>query len=256
MGIVNVTPDSFSDGGAFLVADTAVAHARSLVAAGALIVDIGGESTRPGSRPIAIDVEVDRVIPVIRELAADGNIVISIDTRRAEVAAAAIAAGAHLVNDISALNDPNMADTCATTGTPMVLMHMLGTPETMQIDPRYDDVVHEVTDFLRERVRVALAAGVPSVAIDPGIGFGKTTAHNLALLRHLPQIDDLPVVVGASRKGFLRDLTGRVDASERDAASIATHLHAIRRGAAMVRVHDVAGHVDAIAVQAVLGSHP
>jgi dihydropteroate synthase len=253
MGIINVTPDSFSDGGNLRSTDAAIGHARALAAAGAMIVDVGGESTRPGARPVAIDDELDRIIPVIRKLAADGDVIISVDTRRAEVAAAAISAGAHMINDVSAMSDANMLDVCAGTGTPMVLMHMKGLPESMQHDPRYDDVVEEVTTFLRDRAHRAIAGGVPSVMIDPGIGFGKTLEHNLALIEHLPRVDDIPLVVGASRKKFLGELTGETDPSLRDAASIAVHLHAIRRGAAIVRAHDVAGHMQALAVQAALG---
>jgi dihydropteroate synthase len=253
MGVINVTPDSFSDGGKLRTPEDALEHARSMIAAGALIVDVGGESTRPGARPVSLDAELDRVIPVVRKLVAGGDVIVSVDTRRAEVAAATISAGAHIINDVSAMDDRDMLDVCATTGTPMVLMHMRGTPETMQKKPRYDDVVDEVTTFLTERARRAINGGVPSVMVDPGIGFGKTLEHNLELLQHLPDVDGLPVVVGASRKRFLGDLTGVDDPSQRDAASLAVHLHAARRGAAMVRVHDVAGHVQALAVQAALG---
>jgi dihydropteroate synthase len=253
MGIINVTPDSFSDGGRNHSADVALEHARSMVDAGALIVDVGGESTRPGARPVSVDAELDRVIPIVRKLAAAGDVIVSVDTRRAEVAAATISAGAHLINDVSALGDPQMLEVCATTGTPMVLMHMLGTPETMQDDPRYDDVVGEVGDFLCERAERALLGGVPSVMVDPGIGFGKLIEHNLALLDDLPNVGDVPIVVGASRKRFLGELTGLTDPAQRDTASIAVHLHSVRRGAAVIRAHDVAGHVQALAVQAALG---
>ena len=252
MGIVNVTPDSFSDGGLLESAERAIAHARSMAADGALIVDIGGESTRPGSDPVPFEVETARVLPVVRALAEDGNVVISIDTRHPDVAAAAIEAGAHLVNDITGLQDPELVEVCAATGTPVVIMHMQGDPKTMQLDPYYDDVVVEVTAFLRGQAAMALDAGVPSVMIDPGIGFGKTTAHNLSLLRAMPLVDDLPVLIGASRKRFIGELTGRPVARDRDAGSIGVHLDSARRGAAMVRVHDVSGHLAALAMQEVL----
>jgi dihydropteroate synthase len=251
MGIVNVTPDSFSDGGRFLAVDAAVAHGHQLAADGALVVDIGGESTRPGAQAVGVDIEIDRVRPVITALAADG-LLVSVDTRWAEVAAAAIASGAHIVNDISGLADPEMVTVAATTGTPLVIGHMLGTPATMQDDPTYDDVVAEVTASLRDGAGRALAAGVPSVLVDPGIGFGKTLEHNLALLRALPLDVDQPVVVGASRKGFIGRLTGARTPADRDAGTLAAHLVAAQRGVALVRAHDVAAHVQGLAVLAAL----
>jgi dihydropteroate synthase len=251
MGIVNVTPDSFSDGGRFHEAGPAIAHGRRLAADGALVVDVGGESTRPGAEPAGVTTEIDRVRPVIAALVADG-LLVSVDTRWAEVASAAIAAGAHIVNDISGLADADMATVCATTGTPLVIGHMRGTPATMQHDPTYDDVVAEVTAALRDGARRALAAGVPSVLVDPGIGFGKTLDHNLALLRALPLDVEHPLVVGASRKGFIGRLTGAADPADRDAGTLAAHLFAAERGVALVRAHDVASHIQALAVFAAL----
>jgi dihydropteroate synthase len=253
MGIVNVTPDSFSDGGRFLAVDAAVAHGRQLAADGALVVDVGGESTRPGAEPAGVGIEIDRVRPVIAALVADG-LLVSVDTRWAEVAAAAVASGAHIVNDVSGLADPEMVTVAATTGTPLVIGHMLGTPATMQDDPTYDDVVAEVTASLRDGARRALAGGVPSVLVDPGIGFGKTLDHNLALLRALPLDVDHPMVVGASRKGFIGRLTGARTPADRDAGTLAAHLLAAQRGIALVRAHDVAAHVQGLAVLAALGA--
>jgi dihydropteroate synthase len=259
MGVVNVTPDSFSDGGRFVDPDVAIAHALGLVAAGATIVDVGGESTRPGARPVDPAEERRRVLPVIAALAASGDAVVSVDTRHPETATAALDAGAHMVNDVRGLRDPAMRAVCAEAGVPAVVMHMRGEPATMQQAPAYDDVVAEVWGWLGERAGAALADGVPSVLVDPGIGFGKTFAHNLALIRSLPGPDPaMPVLVGASRKRFVRTLGGLDDTTGSDAASIAVHLFAAQRGAAMVRVHDVAGHVQALAADAALrsGSEP
>jgi dihydropteroate synthase len=211
MGVVNVTPDSFSDGGAFLDPARAVRHGLDLVAAGAHLVDVGGESTRPGAGPVPVAEERSRVVPVIAELAAAG-VVVSVDTAKPEVAAAAIDAGAAVVNDVTALADPEMARLAAAAGVGVVLMHMQGTPRTMQDEPRYDDVVAEVTEVLVGRAAAAVAAGVAreAVCIDPGIGFGKTSEHNLALLAGLPALTGTgyPVMVGASRKSFLGTLLG------------------------------------------------
>jgi len=247
MGILNVTPDSFSDGGRFAGTELAVDHGRSLAAAGALVVDVGGESTRPGAEPVDPAVEIDRVRPVVAALAASG-VVVSVDTRRAEVAAVAIGVGAHIVNDVSGLADPEMVAVCATAGVPIVVGHLPGTPATMQEAAHYDDVVAEVTGALRAARDTALAAGVPSVLADPGIGFGKTSAHNIALLRSMPLEVDAPIVVGASRKGFIGRLTGVAEADRRDPGTLAVHLFAAQRGAALVRAHDVAGHVQALAM--------
>ena len=255
MGIVNVTPDSFSDGGRGPQA--ALSHARHLLDQGALILDIGGESTRPGAAAVDTDTELQRVLPVIRGLAGSGA-VISIDTMKPEVARAALEAGAHLVNDVSGLRDPAMRAVCAEWGAPACIMHMQGEPRTMQLEPHYRDVVAEVFGYLRSQAQLALAAGVPGVLIDPGIGFGKTPEHNLSLLRALEQLTagSVPVMVGASRKKFLGHLSGEAQASAetRDAASLALHLHSARRGAALVRVHDVRSHVIGLRVQAALGS--
>jgi dihydropteroate synthase len=263
MGIVNVTPDSFSDGGRFLAPDAAVAHARALIDAGADILDIGGESTRPGARPVPEAEEIARVAVVIRTLRAGGVAVpISIDTRKAAVAEAAFAAGATILNDVSALTwDPRLAAVAAAARVPVILMHAQGTPETMQDDPRYDDVVAEVRDYLAARVAAAVAAGIdPSrIVIDPGIGFGKTIAHNLALLRAIPRLAALghPVLIGASRKrfiGVLGSTTGAPlpDGAARMPGSVAVALFAARRGARILRVHDVAETVQALRLQAAL----
>lgn len=247
MGIVNVTADSFSDGGLYPDPDHAIAHGRQLVAEGAYVVDVGGESTRPGAKAVDLVEELRRVIPVIEALAGDRNVLVSVDTCKAAVAQAAIAAGAHLVNDISGLSDPEMVEVCALTGTPVSIMHMQGTPATMQRNPQYDNVVREVSDFLRDQAAMALHAGVPSVLVDPGIGFGKTLEHNLELLRAQP-LTDHPVLIGASRKRMVGTIAGLKRPADRDCASIAVHLDAVRRGVAMLRVHDVAGNVGALAV--------
>jgi dihydropteroate synthase len=253
MGIVNATPDSFSDGGRGPGA--ALEHARQLLSDGALILDIGGESTRPGADEVSTETELDRVLPVIRGLAGSGAL-ISIDTMKPEVAAAALAAGAHLVNDVSGLRDPQMTQVCAESGAPVCIMHMQGEPRTMHLRPHYDDVVSEVFGFLRAAAAAALSAGVPGVLLDPGIGFGKTLEHNLELLRSLPELTSgaCPVLVGASRKRMLGALTGEPDApaNSRDAASLAVHLYCARRGAAMLRVHDVIGHRRGMRVQEAL----
>ncbi len=250
MGIVNVTPDSFSDGGRYLDAEAAIAHGRELLAAGADILDVGGESTRPGAAEVGAGEERDRVIPVIEALAGDGARV-SVDTSKAEVAAAALEAGAAIVNDVTALGDPEMAAVCADAGCGLILMHMKGTPRTMQDDPVYGDVVAEVRDFLAERLAVATAAGVDAglVWLDPGIGFGKTVDHNLELLGRLDRLAELgrPLVVGASRKNFIGVVTGR-EVGDRLGGSIAANVAAIAGGAAVLRVHDVAETVAAIRV--------
>jgi dihydropteroate synthase len=251
MGIVNVTPDSFSDGGEHATEDAAVAHGLALLAEGADILDVGGESTRPGAAPVSEAEELRRVVPVVRRLAAAGALV-SVDTMKASVAQAALEAGAAIVNDITAGGDPAMLPLVARSGVGVVLMHMQGEPRTMQQDPRYHDVVKEVAAFLLERARAAEAAGVPreAIALDPGLGFGKTQAHNLALLRGLPEIAMLgyPLLVGASRKGFLGALTGGAPPQDRVEASVAAHVLAAERGAQVVRVHDVKAHKRALAV--------
>ena len=250
MGIVNVTPDSFSDGGLYLDAGRAIEHGRELAAAGADVLDIGGESTRPGAEAVTADEELRRVVPVIEGLA--GAAPISIDTTKASVARAAIDAGATIVNDVTALRgDPEMAALCAGAGVEVVLMHMIGTPRTMQDDPRYDDVVAEVHDFLLERAAFAEAAGIERgrIWIDPGIGFGKTVEHNMALLRATRTFADtgFPVLVGPSRKTFIGKLDGSTE-SGRLGGTIAACLEARHGGASMARVHDVAEVAQALRV--------
>ncbi len=251
MGVVNVTPDSFSDGGVFDDAQAAITHARRLAAEGAAIIDVGGESTRPGADPVPEQEELARVIPVIEGLA---GVQLSIDTMKARVAEAALDAGATYVNDVSAFrHDPEMAALVADRGVDCCLMHMLGEPRTMQQDPRYDDVVDDVRAFLEERLAAAVAAGIAEerVQLDPGIGFGKTLEHNLELLRRLDELAAIgrPIVVGTSRKSFLGRITGR-DVTERVPATVATTVIAYERGARVFRVHDVAATADALAVAA------
>jgi dihydropteroate synthase len=253
MGVVNVTPDSFSDGGRYLDPGAAVDHGRRLAAEGADILDVGGESTRPGAAEVPAAEELRRVLPVVEGLAGAGPTV-SIDTSKAAVAEAALDAGAGYVNDVTAFRgDPRLAGLVASRGVPCCLMHMLGTPRTMQDDPRYDDVVSEVKAFLDERLAFAVAEGVAEerVMLDPGIGFGKTIDHNLALLARLDEIAALgrPVVVGVSRKSFLGAITGR-EADERAVATAAANVLALERGASVFRVHDVAETLDALAVAA------
>jgi dihydropteroate synthase len=253
MGVLNVTPDSFSDGGTFLDPAAAVAHGRRMAAEGADIVDVGGESTRPGALPVAAGEELRRVMPAVEGLA-DAGVPLSIDTSKAEIARAATEAGAVLVNDVTALRgDPEMAGVVAGSGADLCLMHMRGEPRTMQDDPRYADVVSDVKAFLEERLGFAVAQGIEEerVWLDPGIGFGKTLEHNLALLRRLDEIVAVgrPVVVGVSRKRFLGALTGR-DEAGRLAGGLAANVLAFERGAHMFRVHDVAPTRDALAVAA------
>jgi dihydropteroate synthase len=257
MGVVNVTPDSFSDGGLYLDPAAAIGHGVELAGAGAAILDIGGESTRPGAEAVGAEEEMRRVLPVIAGLAGTGP-AISIDSSKASVAAAALAAGAEIVNDVTALRgDPEMAALCADRGATVVLMHMLGNPRTMQENPTYGDVVDEVKAFLAERLQAAVEAGIAEqrVWLDPGIGFGKTAAHNLELLRRLGELRELgrPLVVGASRKSFI----GRIDgsaASERLGGTIAASILAAAEGAEVLRVHDVAEVGQALAVTtAILG---
>jgi dihydropteroate synthase len=253
MGIVNVTPDSFSDGGLYLDADAAIQHGRALINEGAAILDIGGESTRPGAEQVGADEQIRRVLPVIEALVADGA-QISIDTTKASVGKRALDAGATIVNDVAALRfDPELAGVVADAGATCVLMHMLGDPRTMQVDPRYDEVVSDVKAFLEERLAYATSQGIPEdrVWLDPGIGFGKTLEHNLELIDRLDEIVAIgrPVVFGASRKSFLGKLTGR-HVDERLAGTIASNIIAYERGARVFRVHDVAAAVDALTVAA------
>jgi len=250
MGIVNVTPDSFSDGGKYLQRDTALVHALGLIAEGADILDIGGESTRPGARPVSIQEEMDRVLPIIEELR-DAAVPISIDTFKPEVMLAAIAAGAQMVNDINALQDAAAMDAVAASHAAVCLMHKQGNPQTMQEQPVYQNVVAEICAFLSDRIAAAEAAGIKRdrIVIDPGFGFGKTLAHNLALLRGLNELTALsvPVLAGLSRKSMLGALTGQ-DVAQRLPASVAAALIAVQRGANIVRVHDVRATVDALKI--------
>jgi dihydropteroate synthase len=251
VGVVNVTPDSFSDGSRFLEADAAVAQARRLHEDGAALVDVGGESTRPGSEGTDLDEELRRVIPVLEALG--GHIPISIDTSKAEVARRSLALGAVMVNDVTALRgDPDLARVVADFQAYLCLMHMLGEPRTMQEDPRYDDVVSDVVRFLEKRLEAAVAAGIPEerICLDPGIGFGKTVAHNLELLARLDELVALgrPIMVGASRKRFLGRILGDPQAVTGPvSASVATSVLAYERGASLFRVHDVREHVEALA---------
>jgi dihydropteroate synthase len=257
MGVVNVTPDSFSDGGLYLDPARAVAHGRELEEAGAAILDVGGESTRPGAEAVSLEEELRRVEPVVAGLVG-GAAAISIDTSKAAVAAAALDAGAEIVNDVTALwGDPEMASLCAERGATVILMHMLGAPRTMQDEPRYEDVVGAVKAFLAERVESAVAAGVAEerIWLDPGIGFGKTVAHNTELLRRLGELGELgrPLVIGTSRKSFIGRIDGS-DASERLGGTIASSVLAAAEGAEVLRVHDVAEVGQAMAVAgAILG---
>ncbi len=252
MGIVNVTPDSFSDGGDRFRHDDAIAAGLAQRAAGADIIDIGGESTRPRAQPVTVEEEIRRVVPVVRALAEAGAVV-SIDTRNAATMAAALEAGAGLVNDITALTgDPEALQVVAARGAPVVLMHMQGTPETMQQDPHYDDVVQEVADYLLDRARACEAAGLApeQICLDPGIGFGKTMAHNLALLAASERLAGLgyPLLIGVSRKSFIGRLAGNVEPKARAPGSIAAALYSVAGGAKILRVHDVAETVQALAV--------
>lgn len=243
MGILNVTPDSFSDGGRFLAFDAAVAHGLQMAGEGADLVDIGGESTRPGAEPVDVEEEIRRVAPVVSALAGEG-ILVSVDTSKAAVAAAAIDAGAVVVNDVTALGDPEMGTLVADREVGLVLMHMMGSPRTMQADPRYDDVVAVVGTFLSDRADHATGLGVAPerICVDPGIGFGKTVAHNLDLLTdgvsHLATTGR-PVLVGASRKSFLERILGPTPVGERDGATGVAHGLAIASGATVIRVHNV-----------------
>ncbi len=252
MGILNTTPDSFSDGGKYLAGDSAIAHGLQLVEEGADILDIGGESSRPFSDPVSVEQEIQRVIPVIEELAERINIPISIDTTKAEVAKQALKAGASIINDISALNhDPDMAKIIAENNVPVILMHMKGKPKTMQVNPQYDDLIGEIAEFLQERVDYAVKSGIKkeNIIIDPGIGFGKTVEHNLMLIKYLEKIHDMgfPVLMGPSRKSFIQkilsDLNGEkitADSAKTNIATLAAVACSIINGAHIVRVHDVA----------------
>jgi len=255
MGVVNITPDSFSDGGQFFARDAAIAHARRLAAEGAHIIDIGGESTRPGAAPVSEDEELARILPALEALP---DVCVSVDTRRPAVMRAALDAGASMINDVQALQASGALEAVRESQCAVCLMHMKGEPATMQRDPHYDDVVREVKDFLRQRVAAAEAAGIARerIVVDPGFGFGKTAAHNLTLLGHLAEFGDLgvPLVAGLSRKSTIGRLTGR-PADERLAGSLAMALIAAQRGATILRVHDVKETRDVIAVwEALIGT--
>ena len=260
MGIVNVTPDSFSDGGAHDTADAAVAHALTLVQEGADLLDVGGESTRPGADDVSVEEELRRVVPVIERLAAQVAVPISIDTSKPEVMRAAVQAGAGLINDVHALRREGALDAAAALGVPVVLMHMQGEPRSMQAAPDYDDVVGDVHRFLAERIFAAEMAGIAKkrIVIDPGFGFGKDTTHNLQLLAQLERFVELgvPVLAGLSRKRSIGELTGRSVPTERVSGSVAAHLIAVQHGAVIVRVHDVAATVDALKIWNALATIP
>lgn len=252
MGILNVTPDSFSDGGQHHALDAALAHARQMISDGATIIDIGGESTRPGAVPVSAEDEKARVLPVVKALAAESDILLSIDTTKADVARSALAAGAHIINDVSATSaDDAMAAVAAESGAGLILMHMAGDPRSMQDNPVYEDVVADVLEYLQNRVRAVEALGVrpEQVAIDPGIGFGKTLEHNLALMSNLEQFvrEPYPVLIGVSRKRWIEHITGR-EVGDRLAGSLAGAMVCAQKGAAILRVHDVAPTRDALRV--------
>ena len=260
-GILNVTPDSFSDGGDFLDLEAAARQAELLIDEGAHVVDVGGESTRPGSDPVSEEEELRRVVPVVRKiLEARPETVVSVDTYRARTAEAALDAGARVVNDVTAMRgDPRMAALVADAGCPIVLMHMLGEPKTMQREPHYDDVTRQVRGFLEERAGYAISVGVKeeNIILDPGIGFGKTLEHNLTLLARLDEIVALgpPVLLGASRKRFLGSITGAAEAKDRLCGTVATTVLGYERGATLFRVHDVRANHEALAVaEAVLAA--
>jgi dihydropteroate synthase len=257
MGILNVTPDSFSDGGRFDRVDAAFEHAMAMVAEGAHIIDVGGESTRPGAQAVSVEQELERVMPVIEAIRANSNIPLSIDTSKPAVMRAAVAAGASMVNDVNALRTEGAVECCAEMGVPVCLMHMQGEPRTMQQQPMYDNVVEEVAAFLRERVAVCIAAGIDrgQIIVDPGFGFGKSLQHNLQLLHRLEQICelDLPVLVGFSRKRMFGAILGR-PVDERLFGSLAAAVIAWQKGTRLFRVHDVAATRDALKVCAAVAA--
>ncbi|PJI91376.1 dihydropteroate synthase [Yoonia maricola] len=258
MGILNVTPDSFSDGGQFNAPDRALAHAQAMQTAGADIIDVGGESTRPGAKQVEIAEEIERTVPVIKAIRAHSDVPISIDTRKSQVGAAALDAGATLVNDVAAFTfDPELAKVAAKVGAPVCVMHAQGAPETMQDDPCYDDVLLDVYDFLSERIEAAVAAGIPreQIVVDPGIGFGKTLAHNLTLLRGIAIFHALgcPILLGASRKRFIGTIGGGAAASDRVSGSVAVALNAARQGVQILRVHDILATKQALDLEWAIG---
>jgi dihydropteroate synthase len=253
MGVLNVTPDSFSDGGRFVAAEAALAQARRMIGEGAAIVDVGGESTRPGAAPASLDEELSRVVPVIEALRRDSPVFISVDTSKPEVMRAAVKAGADIINDVRALNEPGALAAAAELRAGVCLMHMRGEPRTMQAAPRYDNVVKEVREFLAGRIAACVKSGIghERLTVDPGFGFGKAAGHNLELLKQLHLLGDLgvPVLVGMSRKSLLARITGR-EVGDRTAGSVALAAIAVLNGARIVRAHDVAATVDAIRVAA------
>jgi dihydropteroate synthase len=255
MGVLNVTPDSFSDGGQFVDVGDAVRHALRMVEEGATIIDVGGESTRPGAPSVSAQEEIDRVVPVIAALKAQTDVILSIDTNKAAVMRAALRAGATMVNDVRALQEPGALEAVAASNAAACLMHMQGDPRTMQLEPKYTDVVKEVRDFLRSRVETCVLAGIAMdrLAIDPGIGFGKRLEHNLALLAAVPVLvrEEVPVLVGVSRKSLFQSLLGR-PVHERVAGGVAMAAACVLAGASIIRAHDVAATVDAIRVAAAL----
>jgi len=260
MGIVNVTPDSFSDGGRHATVEAAVAHALQLVAEGADVLDIGGESTRPGAEPVPVEEELRRIVPVIERLARESDVPISVDTFKPEVMRAAVASGAGMINDVYALRQPGALDAAAEPAAPVVLVHMLGEPGTMQQAPQYDDVVAEVLRFLAERIFAAEMAGVAkkNLVIDPGYGFGKTTEHNMTLLARSAHFLELglPMLAGLSRKRSIGELTGRDVPGQRIHGSLAAHLLAAQNGARLLRVHDVAATADTLKVWEAVAAVP
>ncbi|MFT3762612.1 MAG: dihydropteroate synthase [Pseudoxanthomonas sp.] len=260
MGIVNVTPDSFSDGGAHDTLEAAVAHGLKLAQEGADLLDVGGESTRPGAEEVPLEEELRRVVPVVERLVRGTSLPVSVDTCKPEVMRAAVAAGAGMVNDICGLRRAGALDAVAELGVPVVIMHMLGEPRTMQDAPEYDDVVAEVHRFLAERIFAAEMSGIAkkNIVVDPGFGFGKTTVHNLALLAQLRRFTELgvPVLAGLSRKRSIGEITGRDAPAQRVAGSVAAHLIAAQNGAAILRVHDVAATVDALKVWNAVAATP
>lgn len=250
MGILNITPDSFSDGGLFLDPDRAISHVRDMIAQGADIIDIGGESTRPGSDPVPPDQELKRVLPVLEMIRRQfPDVLISVDTTKSEVAGPCLDSGADIINDVSGLqNDPLIATLCGQYDAGLVIMHSKGDPKTMQTNPEYDDVVEEVYTFLKKQTHIAQKAGICDLIVDPGIGFGKTLDHNLSLLAHLNRFSDMgyPVLIGASRKSLIQKLIANRPTDERLPATLAIHYDALMRGASILRVHDVKETVDTV----------
>ena len=260
MAVLNVTPDSFSDGGRHATTDAAVAHALRLVEEGADVLDVGGESTRPGADAVSVEDELQRVVPVIERLARETNVPISVDTSKPEVMRAAVEVGAGMINDVRALSEPGAMEAASALGVPVVLMHMKGEPRSMQEAPTYDDVVGDVHRFLAERIFAAEMAGIDKkrIVVDPGFGFGKTREHNLLLLSRMDRFVGLgvPVLAGLSRKRLIGELTGRDVPADRVHGSVAAHLVAAQRGARLVRVHDVAATVDALKVWEAVAAMP